>query len=107
MRRGEVWWADLGGAAGRRPVLLLSRNAAYRVRSSATVAPITRTVRGIPVEVPIGPEDGMPSPCVVNLDDILTVPITRLIERLTELSPERMERVRHAVAYALDLGELD
>ena len=74
MRGGEVWWADLPPPAGRRPVLLLSRDAAYRVRSSVTVAPITRTVRSIPVEVPLDRSDGMPVACAVNLDDILTIP---------------------------------
>ncbi len=55
-------------------MLLLSRDAAYRVRTSVSVGLITRTVRGIPVEVPLGKEDGMPARCVVNLDDILTIP---------------------------------
>jgi mRNA interferase MazF len=66
VRRGEVWWANLPSPAGRRPVLLLSRNAAYAVRSLVTIAPITRTVRGIPAEVPLRPADGLPQPCVVN-----------------------------------------
>lgn len=104
MRRSEVWWAQLPAPVGRRPVLLLSRDTAYRVRSSVTVGAVTRTIRGIPVEVPLGPEDGMPTECVVNLDDILTIPKARLAERITSLSGEKMSAVAKAIAFALDLA---
>lgn len=104
MRRGEVWWAELPQPIGRRPVLLLSRDAAYSVRASVTVGIVTRTIRNIPVEVSLGKEDGMPTRCVVNLDDILTIPKSRLSERITTLSPEKMSAVTKAIAFALDLG---
>jgi mRNA interferase MazF len=103
VRRGEVWWAELSAPVGKRPVLLLSRDAAYVVRTSVTVAVITRTIRNIPTEVPLGQEDGMPVQCVVNLDDILTIPKSKLTERLTMLSAEKMKAVAMAVAFALDL----
>lgn len=103
MRRGEVWWADLPAPMGRRPVLLLSRDAAYRVRTSVTVGLITRTIRSIPVEVPLDKEDCMPARCVVNLDDILTIPRSCLKERLTALSPQKMAAVSRAVSFALGL----
>lgn len=70
MRRGEVWWTDLPPPAGRRPVVLLSRNEAYAVRELVTVAPITTRARRIPTEVPLGPAEGLPKACVVNLDTI-------------------------------------
>ena len=103
MRRGEVWWAELPHPIGRRPVVLLSRDVAYRVRTSITVGLVTRVARSIPVEVPLGPEDGMPRQCVVNLDDILTIPKARLAERITVLSPQKMTAVSRAVIFALDL----
>lgn len=103
MKRGEVWWANLPKPVGRRPVLLLSRNAAYAVRASITVAPVTRTVRDIPVEVRLGPEDGLPTDCAVNLDDILTIPERSLDRNLSTLSPEKMSLVRDAILFALDL----
>src|SRR5438128_876447 len=74
MRRGEVWWAELPAPAGRRPVLLLSRDEAYLVRELVTVAPLTTRVRQIPSEVPLGPGDGVPKTCVVNLDTVTTIP---------------------------------
>jgi len=103
MRRGEVWWAELPQPIGRRPVLLLSRDAAYSVRTSVTLAIITRTVRSIPVEVLLESADGMPTKCVVNLDAILTIPKSRLTERITTLSPEKMTAVGKAIVFALDL----
>ena len=104
MRRGEVRWAELPSPIGRRPVLLLSRDAAYSVRTSVTVAMITRTIRNIPVEVLLGQSDGMPTKCVVNLDDILTIPKSRLTERITQLSPDKMTAVAKAIVFALDLN---
>lgn len=103
MQRGEVWWADLPPPIGRRPVVLLSRDVAYRVRTSITVGIVTRIARNIPVEVPLGIEDGMPQQCVVNLDDILTIPKARLTERITMLSPQKMTAVARAIIFALDL----
>lgn len=103
MKRGEVWWAKVPRPVGRRPVLLLSRNSAYAVRASITVAPLTRTIYGIPVEVPLGPDDGLPERCVVNLDGILTLPKKVLVENLTTLSAEKMAHVNAAIRFALDL----
>jgi mRNA interferase MazF len=105
MRRGEVWWAQLPEGKGRHPVVLLSRDISYGARSSVTVAEITSTIRGIPVEVPLDSADGMPRECVVNLDNIVTIKQFRLSDRLTMLSPEKMARVRQAIVYALDLRE--
>ena len=103
MRRGEIWWAELSPPIGRRPVLLLSRDAAYRVRTSVTIAIVTRTIRNIPVEVPLGLEDGMPTLCAVNLDNILTIPKSKLTERITTLSADKLTAVTKAIIFALDL----
>jgi mRNA interferase MazF len=104
VRRGEVWWAQLPRPIGRRPVVLLSRDAAYQIRTAVTVAPVTRTVRNIPVEVPLDRSDGLPTPCVINLDDIVTLPKALVTERISTLSPERMREVGEAVRFALDLS---
>ena len=104
MKRGEIWWAGLPRPVGRRPVLLLSRDSAYAVRASITVAPVTRTIYQIPVEVPLGVEDGLPKPCVVNLDGIVTIPKRLLVKNLTTLSATKMALVDVAIRFALDLG---
>jgi mRNA interferase MazF len=103
MRRGEIWWANLNPPAGRRPLLLLSRNSAYDIRTSITVALITRTIRDIPVEVMLDIEDGMVSKCVVNLDEIVTIRKSSLLKYITTLSPEKMLAINQAVIFALDL----
>ena len=105
MRRGDIWWADLPKPAGRRPVLLLSRDAAYEARSLVTVAPVTRTIRSISSEVPLGSEDGMPASCVANLDNIQTVSREYLRERLTTLSSQKMRMVDEAIRFALDVRD--
>ena len=103
MRRGEVWWANLPEPIGRRPVVLLSRDEAYRVRSAVTVAELTTTIRNIPVEVPLGPEDGLPKKCVANLDTILTIRKSLLENKAATLSQEKIEQVNDAIRFALDL----
>lgn len=103
MRRGEVWWADLPRPAGRRPVLLLSRNEAYSVRALVTIAPLTSRVRDIPTEVPLGPTEGLPRPCVINLDTVTTIPKTALTDRMTSLGPEKVAAVDRAIKFALGL----
>jgi len=103
VRRGEVWWGQLPPPIGQRPVVLLSRDSAYRVRLAVTVAPVTRTIRNIPVEVPLDESDGLPSPCVANLDDIATIPKTLIRRRLAILSGEKMQEIEAAIRFALDL----
>lgn len=103
MRRGEIWWAELGPPAGSRPVVLLSRDDAYAVRLLVTVAPVTTRVRGIPAEVPLGPPDGLDRPCVVNLDTITTVPKGALTRRIAELNPGKLRAVQAAIGFALAL----
>lgn len=103
MKRGEVWWVDMPPPGGRRPALLLSRDAAYRVRAAITVTPITRTIRNIPVEVVLDRSDGMPMRCVVNVDDITTLPKVLIKQRITALSSEKMQQVDQAIRFALDL----
>lgn len=101
MKRGEVWWVELPLPIGRRPVLLLSRNEAYAVRNAVTVAEITTTIRGIPVEVPLGTEDGLPKKCVVNLDTVVTIKKESLKERITMLSADKIEQVNTALKFSL------
>ncbi len=88
---------------GRRPAVLISRDQAYRVRTTVTVIPLTRTVRGIPVEVPLGPADGVPRPSAANADTITTVPKGTLEEYLATLTPAKLETLENAIRFALDL----
>ena len=103
MRRGEVWWADLPLPIGHRPVVLISRDDAYSYRELVTIAPVSRRVRGIPAEVPLGPDDGMPQVCAVNLDSMATVPRSGLQRQITSLSSDKLHAVDAAIHFALCL----
>src|ERR1700722_10058802 len=59
MKRAEVWWAKMPEPAGRRPVVLVSRDAAYAVRASVPVVEISTTVRGIASEVKVLPRSDL------------------------------------------------
>lgn len=103
MRRGEVWWANLPAPIGKRPVVLLSPDEAYSIRSAVTVAEVTTKVRGIPVEVPLGPEDGLPKRCVVNLDTMATIRKELLTERVALLRKEKIDQINDSIKFALAL----
>jgi mRNA interferase MazF len=99
MRRGEVWWLEVPDA-GRRPVCILTREAAIEVLTSVLVAPATRTIRDIPTEVRLTKRDGMPSACVLSFDNLVTVPkafLTKWITHVPEAKlPELCEALRTA-----------
>ena len=106
MRQYEIWWADLPGPAGERPVLLLSRDDAYEYLNKFLVAEITSTLRGAPVEVPVGSTEGLSKLCVVNLDNVNTVAGRHFIRRMGQLSADRYWEVKRALGYALQWPEL-
>ncbi len=103
MKRGEVWWADLPSPIGRRPVVLLSRNAAYPVRRFITVAPVTRRIRHISSEVLLGPEDGLLTVCVTTLDNINTILKDSLREQIATLGSDKLQAIDAAIRYALGM----
>ena len=72
VKRGEVYWGDLG-PAGRRPALIVTRSEVIGVRSRVTVAPITRTIRAIASEVPVGKDEGLPASSIASCDNLITV----------------------------------
>lgn len=99
--RGELWWCELA-AIGRRPVVVLSRDAAIPRLQRALVGPCTTTIRGLPSEVRLEPgEDPIPQASVVNLDSVESVSLGTLVERLGRLSDERMRQVCHALGVAV------
>lgn len=97
--RGEVWWSEAPDR-GRRPVVVLTRDAVASRLTSVLVALVTRTIRSIPTEVELDESDGMPVPCVVNLDNVATQPVALLTERITRLGPDRMQRMCEALRHA-------
>ncbi|HEX4866364.1 MAG TPA: type II toxin-antitoxin system PemK/MazF family toxin [Acidimicrobiales bacterium] len=100
--RGEVWWCELPEIA-RRPVVVLSRDAAIPRLRRALVGPCTTTIRGMPSEVLLEPEeDPVPRRSAVNLDSVASVSMGVLVERLGRLSDRRMDQICAALAVAVD-----
>lgn len=100
-RRGEVWWGEIEGI-GRRPFLVMTRAAAIPVLNSVVAAPVTRTIRNIPTEVILGPDDGMPTQCAASFDNLRVVPKSHLLERVCALDAIRLRDVGEALRAAVD-----
>jgi mRNA interferase MazF len=101
MRRGEIRWYRFDNPDKNRPVLLLTRDSVREYLGEVTIAPITMTVRDIPSEVLLTPEDGMPKTCAINLDHVQTVAKDKLGSLITVLPASRMTEVRSALLFAL------
>jgi len=101
MKRGEVRWYRFRAPDKRRPVVVLTRDSVLEYLSEVTIAPITSTIREIPSEVIVGPEDGVPRYCAINLDHVQTVSKVQLGEVITTLTKTRMSEVREALLFAL------
>jgi mRNA interferase MazF len=99
VNRGEVWWVE-HPEAGRRPACIVTRQAAIGVLTSVLVAPATRMVRGIPTEVPLTREDGMPADCALSLDHLTTVPRALLTQRVTTLPDAKLDDLCRALRAA-------
>lgn len=102
--RGDILWTDIGPPAGRRPVCVLTRNAAIEVLTAITCAPITRTIRGISSEVEIGPAEGLPDVSVISCDNVITIPVDSLDDApVGQLALEARTALDEALRYALDI----
>lgn len=100
MQRGEVWFADTPG--GDRPVVVLTRDPVAGRIDSVVVAALTRTRRGLVSELELNPQDdGVPTECVVNFDNLHTVPRDALRRRIVQLGPVRMAEACRALRDAL------
>lgn len=99
--RGEIWWGEAPDAKGR-PYLVLTRDEAIPVLRSLLVAPVTRRIRGIPTEVALGREEGLPTDGVASLDNVLGFPKSMLVRRMGALAPERRSEPCHALRAATD-----
>ena len=100
--RGEIRMYRFDRPNKRRPVLVLSRQAALDHLATAVVAPITAAIRGLPSEVHVGPGNGLKKESVVNLDHLFTVPQSSLTPLIGRLDEKRMRQVCEAAAVSLD-----
>jgi mRNA interferase MazF len=98
--QGEVWWAEAEDK--RRPVLVVTRSEAIPVLTWIVAAPVTRTVRAIPTEVPLGPDEGLPQHCAATLDNLQPIRRTFLTERVGALDALRRQELCAALRALAD-----
>ena len=99
--RGEIWWGELPDVRPR-PFLVLTRDEAIAVLRRIVVAPVTRTTREIPTEVPLGSPEGLPADSVASFDNLMTVPISALVRRMGSLGMGRRDEPCEAIRAAFD-----
>lgn len=99
--RGDVRLCQFPYPDKLRPVVVLTDSVLLGHLASATVAPITSTIRDVPSEVRLTEADGMKGPCAVNLHNIVTLPKTALGRKIGTLSDERLHEICGALAFAL------
>lgn len=100
--RGEVWWCETADI-GRRPVVVLSRDAVIPRHRRVLIAPCTTTIRGLASEVLLEPgDDPVPLRSAVNLDSVESVSMAILVERLGRVAESRMREICAALAVAVD-----
>ncbi len=99
--RGDVWWGEAPDAKGR-PYLVLTRDEAIPVLRTVLVAPVTRTIRGIPTEVALGTAEGLPAECVATMDGVLAFPKSMLTRRMGGLPLHRRHELCEAILAAVD-----
>lgn len=85
--QGEIWWAE--AMDKRRPVLVVTRSEAVPVLTWVLVAPVTRTVRGIPTEIPLGAEHGLHEPCAASIDNLQPIRRSLLDTRVGAVTDAR------------------
>ena len=103
MKRGEIRWYKFKAPNKKRPVLILTRDSILEYLGEVTVAPITSRVRDIPSEIFLSKQDGMAKDCAINFDHIQTVSKGKIGSLITRLSKEKLEQIREAIQFALDL----
>ncbi|HSZ12716.1 MAG TPA: type II toxin-antitoxin system PemK/MazF family toxin [Solirubrobacteraceae bacterium] len=88
-QQGDIWWAE--SEDKRRPVLVITRSQAIPVLKRVVVAPVTRTVRNIPTEIGLGPDEGLDSDCAASFDNLQPILRSALTERTGTLGARREE----------------
>lgn len=88
--RGDVWWGEAPNEKGR-PFLVVSRDVANEVMQRVLVAPVSTRIRGLPSELTLGSDEGLPAGCVASFDNLRSFPKAMLVRRLGSLGPRSHE----------------
>ena len=105
MNRGDLWEADLGGRAGKRPVLILTRSNVIPHLSKVVIAEVTTQGKGYPTQIDIGTTGNLRKHSFVSAESLHTIPKERLVRYLGELPATLLQKVAHAIIFALDLSD--
>lgn len=97
-RQGDIWWAEAEDK--RRPVLVVTRSEAIPVLGWILVAPLTRTIRDIPTEIPLDQEHGVDVPCAASFDNLQPIRKSFLTSRIGSLPFPRREICQTLAALA-------
>ncbi len=103
MKRGEIWFADVG-LGGDRPVLVLTRDPVADRINAVVVAQLTTTIRGLMSELSLGPEDGLTQDCVVSFDNLHTLPRSSFRRQVATLRPSKLDEACDRLTDALGCG---
>jgi mRNA interferase MazF len=107
MNQGDVYWYVFQPPDKRRPVVIVTRDSAIAYLTSLTIVPITTTIRSIPSEVVLTPDDGLLTDCAANCDNLQTISKAKLGGFITHLSATKLQDLREAIAFALGFDTLD
>jgi mRNA interferase MazF len=103
MNRGDIWLIDLGGKAGRRPAVILTRQNVLEYLDKVSIAEVTTKGKGYPTEVFVGQKANLPKSSFVQTDNIHAVGKHRLVKYLGTLNPDAMKEVSKKVVLASEL----
>lgn len=105
MNRGEIWNFEFKKPDKARPVVILTRQEMIPHLHTVTVAPLTRTIRGVGSEILLGPSEGLKEHSAINLHHLMTVPKSGLHRFVASLSTEKMDQIKAAMLFALGFDE--
>ena len=88
-RQGDIWWAHASDK--RRPVLVVTRSEVVGLLDGIVVAPVTRSVRRIPTEIPLGADEGLSVDCAASFDNLQRVRRDALRSRIGDLGLRQSE----------------
>lgn len=110
LRRGDIYYADLGGAAktrgseqcGRRPVLVIQNDIGNRYAPTTIVAILTsQKKKYLPTHVALPDFAGLAKSSTVCLEQIKTIDKSRLEEYRGNVGMETMKEIEKAIAISL------
>jgi mRNA interferase MazF len=106
VNRGDVWLLDLGGRAGRRPAVIITRQAVIAYVNKLTVAEITTAGKGYPTEVAVGQKANLSKESFVRLDNMQTIAKARFVKYVGALDEATMRTVGRKLILALGLEDV-